>query len=244
MKWLTEEWQTQWPLIRFELYKWGFLGAGSLVIALGAKLLHSLLKAYDTYFYIVLFLLACACFVFLSSRMSKLQGGATTPAKQKSTEALVPLATPIPPTVQQMNDFYNSLDVLFTREVEAAIYAEIDRIPASNERDAFVRQALVSTAVSYWLEQAWYNIFGSQIKALELLNTRMVKRDELLQFYAAAAAGWPQAYSQYNFDEWIGWMRTVALITERADQVGISVKGHAFLDYMVMTQRSADQREY
>lgn len=240
MDWFKKEWEIQWPLIRFEIYRWGGVAAAGSLIALGAKLLHSVFKVPDPYLYGSLFVLACVCFAFFASRMPKNEN--TSPPKQ-TTEALSKVAQQeMPNTVQQMEDHYNSLDVLFTKHLRDQIVEQIKKVPQGPEREEFVLQGLVALAVTSQMEETWYSIYGSQLKAIELLNTGQVKRDALLPFYIAAAAGWPQTYSKYTFDQLIGWMRTQELIIENGDLVGITIRGHALLGWMHLTQRSSDMK--
>lgn len=69
MKWFLKEWETQWPLIRFEVYKWGTIGMGGVIIGLSAKLLHAVLKIPDAYLYGVLTVIALALFVFFAHKL-------------------------------------------------------------------------------------------------------------------------------------------------------------------------------
>jgi hypothetical protein len=167
MQWLRKEWRIQWPLVRFEFYKWGAVALAGIMLSLVAKVLHGILKIPDAYVYISLFITSCACFASFISKLSPIKGTSPSPAAQ-STESVTALATALPPSVQQMNDYYHSLDVAFIHEVEIFINGEIEKIPEGPERDNFIMQGLISTSVTWQLDQVWYGIYGSQIKALEL----------------------------------------------------------------------------
>lgn len=71
MKWLAREWETQWPLIRFELYKWGWFVAGSAVIACAVLFMKAIKRIPEPLFYGLLFVISTACFAFLGNRLGR-----------------------------------------------------------------------------------------------------------------------------------------------------------------------------
>src|SRR6202521_3962897 len=66
---LQHEWHTQWPLVRFEIYKWGSIAVGGGLVTLAAKLLLSLKRVPEIYFYGALFCISCVLFYFMVARL-------------------------------------------------------------------------------------------------------------------------------------------------------------------------------
>lgn len=243
MGWIDAEWKMQWPLVRFELYKYGVIVMGSAALTFGARLLHGAFAIADTYFYGGIFILSCIGFGLLLKRL-----GGPAEARPPKQTAEVNTALPVLPsaaqvTVRTVDDIYNSLDVHLTRETEASLRGQIALLPSAMDRENLLVRALVSSLVIYDLEEIWNNIYGSQINALLQLNTHAIARVDVQQdFYAPALAAWPQGYVFYTFDMWLGYLRGQTLVLEEGNMVAITVKGRAFLKLMIDSGRSAAQK--
>ena len=74
-------------------------------------------------------------------------------------------------------------------------------------------------------ELAWADIFGSQLRALHQLNTRMLTYEELRHYYDEGATNLPQVYQNRPFEAWLTFMRNSVLIRENGDNVEITVRG-------------------
>jgi hypothetical protein len=96
----------------------------------------------------------------------------------------------------------------------------------------------------YTFELTWLLIYASQLDALHDLNSGPLKRKQLRPYYDAVAQKFPDAYRQYSFDGWLGFMRTLVLIREDGDMVSLTIRGQEFLKYLIHTQRSAKGRPY
>ena len=238
MAWIKDEWQLQWPLIRFELYKWGAITCFGLVVALFAKFVHGVLAVRDSYFYGGLFLLACMGMAVFVRKFQRSDIRSSV-SQQQSIEPVTPTLVNSPNiTVQTITDAYNALDLQMTRETEAGLRNTLQTV-AGQDREVVLIRALVATLVLYQMEEIWNTIYGSQISALHVLNTQTMKRVDLQPFYNFATVAWPAGYQLYSFDQWIGYMRDQLLLFENGDSVGITVRGRAFLKMLVDTGRSA-----
>jgi hypothetical protein len=83
-------------------------------------------------------------------------------------------------------------------------------------------------------EQTYRVIFGSQINALKHLNIAyFVTRSQIKDFYDSASLQFPQLYSKYTFDQYIGFLEARGLITsDDCGRYSITPAGQAFLQWL------------
>ncbi len=97
--------------------------------------------------------------------------------------------------------------------------------------------------ISYIYDTIWWTIFRSQILALEALNKRVLRIEEIEEFYKAAARQYPKEYANRSFDLWMKYLMEYSLILEQpANSIGITIRGKDFLKYLVHWGRSANDR--
>lgn len=245
MSWFRREWETQWPKVRFELYKWGWIVAGGVVIGLGTKLLHGVLRIPDPYFYGSLFVLACACFVFLVNRFVTITKGEAAIAKTSPQigQGQSTNVGAIVETSSSVEDFYRTYDNRLLTETEQNIRAQADKYPPGVDREKFLVRYFASFVIIGIFEYIWVLIFRSQIVAMEVLNKAPQKIEGLRQFYdAAISLDNAVFYAGYPFTSWLAFMKSNFLIREDGDLISITIRGQEFLKYLIHTNRSADDR--
>lgn len=236
MDWLKKEWELQWPLVRFEVYKWVGILAASSFIAIAAKLLHGILHVPDSYFYPGLGL-ACVFVLVIATRNQKY-------GERRARQGYEGESTAIAQTVPEPNavdEFYKTYDNRLLTEFEELIYTEARKYAAGNDRERFLVRLFASSLIIAAFEQIWLLIYRSQVLALQALNVGPMELETLRGFYDAVAAGTPAHTAGYPFTTWLAFMKDHVLAREEGTRVGITVRGQEFLKYLIQTNRHPDQ---
>jgi hypothetical protein len=142
----------------------------------------------------------------------------------------------------EINALFHRIDARFTADFTVPISQQANQVPAGVERDNYFVQAITVVLINLQLEILWYNIFGSQIRALERLNSQPLTRQDLFPLYTAAAMENPHLYSDYSFEQWLGFLRSMTALQEDGDLIRITVKGREFLRFMLDHGRSAERK--
>ena len=145
--------------------------------------------------------------------------------------------------VKRVDEFYQTYDNTMLRETEANVVA-IANTKAQSEREQFFVRFIASGVLNYVFDSIWFGIYASQIKALQTLNSRTLKREEIRVFYDAAASAFPDTYKKYSFDQWVGYLRANVLILENNDKVAITKRGREFLKYTVHLAKPVDMKKF
>ena len=95
-------------------------------------------------------------------------------------------------TVKALNDLYRPLDNRITDEAEELLREQVNELSPERERENFLVRLTIVTVIFSQFETTWYNIFRSQMEALQKLNTRPLKRESLFEYYAHAATMYPK----------------------------------------------------
>jgi hypothetical protein len=111
-------------------------------------------------------------------------------------------------------------------KADLAQYAQADREPA-------LINALAAARVAGTHEFHYNRIFGSQIAGLRLLDERgSATVAEARTFFEPYARQYPQVYSTYGFDGWLGFMLKAKLVDRTGDRLTTTPYGHDFLVYL------------
>lgn len=88
--------------------------------------------------------------------------------------------------------------------------------------------------VALLLERVYASIFGSQLAAIEhVVNLGgRVPVSDINVFYDRAARDYGELYSNYSFEQWLGFMRDSGLIEKVGETVVIKPLGRALLPYI------------
>lgn len=99
-----------------------------------------------------------------------------------------------------------------------------------SEREEILLNALASNQIVLVFERTYHLIFGSQISLLQRLNSGEI---EFKQVFEQAKSKYPQLYSGYTLEEWLGFLISSFLIRNDNGKIGITVRGKEFLKYLI-----------
>ncbi len=103
-----------------------------------------------------------------------------------------------------------------------------------NDKEAFYARFIGIGAVAYQHDVTWFTIYGSQLLAMEEMNSRgLIPVADLKKYYDKAVADYPKTYGNYTFDQWLTYMKSRMLIaTYPSQMVELSFNGRDFLKYL------------
>jgi hypothetical protein len=150
------------------------------------------------------------------------------------------------PAAEILKAFDNQLLV----EQEGLITGWLDKSNVSNpaERERILTRYLASTTLSSRFEGIYYGIFGSQLKALEMLNQSVpdglpiIAMEAWYEFGKTANASLYGPNGEYTFEQWLSYMRRMTLLATQDLNVHITLFGSEFLRYLVQNSYSLDKR--
>lgn len=103
------------------------------------------------------------------------------------------------------------------------------------EREKVFIRVLASTLVGNRFESTYKVIFGSQLNALEFINSlsQGAAAETLQIFYKQAAAQQPGFYATYSFDDWLGFIESQGLVVRKEQTISITLEGREFLKHVM-----------
>lgn len=128
--------------------------------------------------------------------------------------------------------------VASVKVAETSIRKELERLGFNlYERDTvdlLVRQLAAQLCVTSF-ERIYRVIFGSQISALEFLNSSGPMPATFVEaaFYETAKNAEESFYSTYPFSQWLSFLTANLMIAREGESLGISIGGRDFLIWMV-----------
>jgi hypothetical protein len=136
------------------------------------------------------------------------------------------------------DEFLKIFDNALLVQRETFIRTEIDRsgVAQGAERERVLIRLLAAAAIIQTFERTYVYIWGSQITALQFLNSagaEGVDDDLLRPWYDQAAAREPDRYGAYNFDQWLGFLQANLLVLRNEGRVNITLEGREFLKYLL-----------
>jgi len=134
------------------------------------------------------------------------------------------------------DDLLKQFDNALLVQRETFIISELDRlkIGPGGERERVLIRLLAGFSIIQAFEKAYMLIWGSQIAALQSLNSSGSIDAELLRpWYDQAAAGETELYAAYTFEQWLGFLQRNSLIIWDSGRVQITVEGREFLKYLL-----------
>lgn len=124
--------------------------------------------------------------------------------------------------------------------IETRVRGELSGIEAG-KREPVLLRALAQSRLEAGHEFTYNRIFGSQILALKRLNeVGRATVDDARTFFKPYAEQFPQIYSNYGFDGWLGFLKAV-LIVQNGDVLEISDFGRDFLVYLTERRLSENK---
>ena len=140
-----------------------------------------------------------------------------------------------PSAAEELQRFFDNA-LLVQRETR--IRAELEHLAFRdmNERERFLVRLLAANSIIQAFEQTYSAIWGSQIGVLQFLNSGGpdgVQSALLQPWYDQAAARHSDVFTNYTFDQWLGFLETQQLILRKETAVLITLEGREFLKYLV-----------
>ena len=90
-------------------------------------------------------------------------------------------------------------------------------------------------SIALQFEKTYQAIFGSQLKALDIINATPggVQLVLLKTLYNQAEAQHKEWYANYSFEQWLQYMEIQSLSIRKDDRTHITLEGIAFLKYII-----------
>ncbi len=153
----------------------------------------------------------------------------TEPVVQESAKNLRPT-----PSDEALKIFDNQL--LLSRE--DAVRKDLDSrgLSAQSERERVLIRYYSALTFCLQFERIYNGIWGSQVAALQFLNTRGdhgCERSDLLAFYSQAKEAFPTFYGEYSFDSWCKFLESFSLIKVEGTKTSLTLEGREFLKYLL-----------
>ena len=113
-----------------------------------------------------------------------------------------------------------------------------------NDKEAFYGRFLGVGIVAYQHDWTWFTIYGSQMLAMQELNSRgLIPVAELKKHYDKAVLDFPKTYQNYSFEQWLKYMQERMLIARYpSEMVELSFNGKDFLKYLAHVGRDIHGR--
>ena len=217
----------------WQIIVWLFGGGLVTAIAVLARAIRN--HPFEWHFAIIVFVISALTLavVFLLAGRKSVPQQAIQSALP-TTSAAVQVAQPVQPIIVDTARYFREAYCgQVQAETESGVRAMIQAQP-SDKRDEFVVRFIATGIVNVIYDQIWKAIFRSQILALEELNHRLLRKEELKPFFDDGVSRNPAVYQNYSFDQWVQYMKEQLLVLEHPGKVfEITVRGKDFLKYMV-----------
>lgn len=130
-----------------------------------------------------------------------------------------------------------------TAELEKNIKA-IAQKNSPNDKEAFYARFIGVGAVAYQHDVTWFIIYGSQLAAMEEMNSLgLIPVADLKKHYDEAVVKFPKTYQNYSFEQWLAFMKERLLIAVYPSQmVELSFNGKDFLKYLAHVGKSINKK--
>ena len=136
------------------------------------------------------------------------------------------------------------LDNALIREVEEGITNELRQrnLLGAEALPVLVRH-LAGMQIAFGFEETYRLIWGSQLSLLDYLNSQVDGQpaEALRPFYTLAASQYPEAYTGYSFEAWLGFLRDHLLVREDSGRLRVTIRGREFLAYLTRMGRSRNK---
>ena len=134
-------------------------------------------------------------------------------------------------------DLHKIFDNALVVQREGLIRSDLERRGITGaEREKLLIRFLAAIGIVVQFDRAYNSIWGSQILALQGLNSAGASGADiksLLPAYENAAKQYPLVYAHYTFDQWVDFLVKSALIKLEGSKVSITIEGREFLRYLI-----------
>lgn len=127
-----------------------------------------------------------------------------------------------------------STPILLAREDQVRTHLAAKHLPKSEDREAVLIRYFAAAWLHNDLDWIYMRILGSQLGALQFLNAqRFTPLAAIRVWYDQAASRDPDAYSGFNFHQWMTFFFLQNLAEQSADVVTITEFGREFLRHVI-----------
>jgi hypothetical protein len=152
-----------------------------------------------------------------------------------------------PPVNFDAGKYFNSAyQSGWTAEVEKRIRVAAAQNRQTRSQEDFYAKFIGVGLVAYMHDITWAYIWRSQFLMLAELNRSngYLSVNLAKSFYDKAVIDYPSYYTNYLFDQWLGFIQSQGLLIRHpSEMLEITVRGRDFLSYSAHTSRTADQRK-
>ncbi|HEY0307750.1 MAG TPA: hypothetical protein VGB94_06280 [Acidobacteriaceae bacterium] len=115
-----------------------------------------------------------------------------------------------------------------------------------NDKEGFYARLIGVGIATFHYEQTWLLIFGSQLKAMDEMNSRgLIPIADLKNHYDNAVIAYPNTYANYSFDQWYAFMKSRMLIADYPSKmVELSWMGRDFWKWIAHTGHDISKEKY
>src|SRR6266568_2992240 len=142
-----------------------------------------------------------------------------------------------------VEQFFRTYDNPLLLEAEGLIMKDLKdrKIENHADREKTLVRALASSQLISHFERLDRGIWASQLALLRGLNTREggTEAHELMPLYEDAKTNYPSWYQDYSFEQWLGFLRSFNLVTQKDSRYFITVAGREFLKYLIAVGKAA-----
>lgn len=162
----------------------------------------------------------------------------TTQVSKKGIQAESPREQKADTSISKVDEFLRVYDNQLLLESEKFIQTHLDSLHPKDatEREKFLLRNFAALAITWSFDRIYYLIYGSQIAALHYLNDNRnspLTTEHIHPFFDDAVNKFPNVYSSYGFEGWLGFLVTSNLVQRNGNDVGITIQGKEFLKYLV-----------
>ena len=125
------------------------------------------------------------------------------------------------------------------KELEQTILEDISKFPEQERQERLVR-ALTNSQMARSFLLAYSSIFGSQIRALERLNTRHISRDEAQDMFLELQSSDP-VFEGWTLDDYLQFLIHWKFIEYENTAYHITTTGQNFLLFLTSSQLLKDR---
>ena len=115
-------------------------------------------------------------------------------------------------------------------------------ISTPEDKEKVLIRHLAAAHLNFVFTRIDFQIYLSQLKILEVLNSNPAPKQMARDVYNAAIALYPEVLKDYPFEKYLGFLKTNNLILEHEETLSITLFGREFLAFLVRTARNAVYR--
>lgn len=154
-----------------------------------------------------------------------------------------PSQEPVDTTVSSTEKLMKALDNPILQEGEDLISETLRKagVKEGPEREKLLIRYLAATNLALALQRIDSVIWGSQIYILEHLNVSrsgVLKEEIKTAYYDDAVKKWPPTFTNYSYDNYLGFLKDSNLVHEQDGYLLITMLGVEFLQYLARIGKS------